>query len=174
VFLPPWRSISIIIICSPKTNSKSDSATFPKPEPLAVNPDSIPGVLQSIGQWVVWKYVWNPDKKRKDGGGEKGDWDKPLYNARTGRHASSTDPATWCDFETVLAAYRNGGWDGIGFALTENLGIVGIDLDHCRDRKAETIERRSQKIIKVVRSYTEVSPSGTGLRIIERLSLADV
>src|SRR5262249_24216161 len=52
-----------------------------------------------------------------------------------------------------------------GVVLTEDTGIVGIDLDCCRDPKTGTVDSWAQAIIDEVRSYTEVSPSGTGIRI---------
>jgi primase-polymerase (primpol)-like protein len=49
--------------------------------------------------------------------------------------------------------------------VTEEDHIVGIDLDHCRDPKTGKIEPWAQDIIETVDSYTELSPSGTGIRI---------
>jgi hypothetical protein len=115
---------------------------------------------------VVWRYVWNPDKKRKDGSGLKGAWDKPPKNARTGVPASSTDPATWCDFKTALRAYRRGRWDGVGFVPRPEDTVTITDLDHCRDPKTGVIEARAQAIVDELKTYTEISPSGTGLRIV--------
>ena len=34
-------------------------------------------------------------------------------------------------FNVVLTAYETGGFDGISLALTPEVGITGIDLDHC-------------------------------------------
>jgi hypothetical protein len=109
--------------------------------------------------------VWNPKKMRKDGSGMKGDWDKPLFNAHTGRLASSTDPRTWAPFDDAFAAYRNGGWDGIGFVLTLEDGLTGFDLDHCRDKDTGAIvETKARRVVDDMKTYFEVSPSGTGLR----------
>jgi putative DNA primase/helicase len=139
-----------------------------KPRPLPVLPDGIPAVLKSRPQWVVWRFVWNPDKKRKDGSGQKGDWDKPPFDAHTGQYASSTEPRTWATFEEALDAYRRGGWDGIGFLpLPEDyLGV--IDLDGCRDRATGAVKPWAAKIMIMMDTYTEVSPSGTGLRIVSK------
>jgi primase-polymerase (primpol)-like protein len=63
-----------------------------------------------------------------------------------------------------MAAYRRGGWDGIGYVPTAGEGITGIDLDHCREGKI--IKSWARRIATEIDSYTEISPSGTGLRII--------
>ena len=115
--------------------------------------ENIPAELKAIPQWVTWKYFFR-DK-----------WTKPPFNAHTGDLASSNDPATWSDYETAVAAYRNGGFDGIGFVLTRELRFVGIDLDHCIDPRTYAIEAWALEIIDHLNSYTEVSPRGTGLRI---------
>jgi hypothetical protein len=117
---------------------------------------------------VVWKYVWKPDKNRKDGSGMKGDWDKPPFNAHTRGLASSTDRRTWASFKKAFRTYKAGGWDGIGIVLTDDLGIVGIDLDHCRDKQTGKLKRWARDVIKSVGSYTEISPSGRGIRILAR------
>src|SRR6516162_915046 len=85
----------------------TDHATG-RPAALTVLPDGIPALLKERAQWVLWRYVWNPDKKRKDGSGEMGEWDKPPFNAHTGGYASSADARTWATFDEVLDAYRRG------------------------------------------------------------------
>jgi hypothetical protein len=162
-------------ICSGANGSAPAVATAqeaqtPKPVALDVREESIPAELKAIAHWVVWPYVWNPKKKRKDGSGKLGEWDKPPHNAQTGRRASSTDPSTWFDFATAMSTYCKYGdeLDGIGIVLTEDVGIVGVDLDHCRNPDTGQIEPWAQEIIDELRSYTEVSPSATGIRIVVR------
>jgi hypothetical protein len=139
-----------------------------RPKPLAVRANSIPAGLRENPQWVVWRYTWKPDKKSKDGSGKKGDWDKPPFDAKTGKLASTTDPLTWATFEQAWNAYRSGDWDGIGLVLTDGLGLVGIDLDGCRDRDSGVIEPWAQEIIDEAGSYAETSPSGRGIRVIAK------
>jgi hypothetical protein len=150
----------------PGGSGQAPPARTPRPRPPRVRPKNIPDRLKDLDQWVVWKYVWNPDKRRKDGSGLKGDWDKPPSNARTGGRASSTDRATWCDFKTALRVYIKGGWDGIGFVpLPEDLLTI-TDLDSCRNPGTGVIEARALAIVSELKTYTEISPSGTGLRIV--------
>ena len=47
-------------------------------------------------------------------------------------------------------------------------GIVGVDLDGCRDPSTGSIEGWATRIINGLLSYTEVSPSGTGVKILVR------
>src|SRR5262249_50058204 len=58
-----------------------------------------------------------------------------------------------------------------GFVLTQADPFVGVDLDHCRDRETGAIEPWAEEIIALLWSYTEITPSGTGLRIFVRATL---
>jgi primase-polymerase (primpol)-like protein len=49
--------------------------------------------------------------------------------------------------------------------LTQENGIVGIDLDHCFNPETSKCEQWAIDIINKMDSYTEVSPSGEGIRI---------
>jgi primase-polymerase (primpol)-like protein len=135
-----------------------------RPQALAVRPDDIPPELRQLAQWVVWKYVPEVDPET----GET-NWDKPPRRP-DGRLASSTNPQTWSPYETALAAYQAGGLDGLGIALdgrenADGLVLVAVDLDHCTDRLSGRTEPWAQAIIDAIRSYSEISPSGTGIRI---------
>jgi len=44
-------------------------------------------------------------------------------------------------------------------------GLVGIDLDDCRDPETGALRRWARRVIKKLKSYAEVSPSGTGVKI---------
>ena len=120
------------------------------------NRDSIPAELRSLRQWVGWRLVHVPDRKKPT--------KKPL-NPRTGELASTTDPATWGTFDDALVCP---GSDGVGFVFTANDPYVGIDLDECRDTKTGALDQIASDIIARLASYTEVSPSGTGPHVIVR------
>jgi hypothetical protein len=141
-------------------------ATATRPTPAPVDMDMIPAVLKAIARWCVWRYVQDADPETGDV-----DWDKPPVNAKTGGLASSTNAKTWSTFEDARAAYSRGGLDGVGFVLHVGPGdhdgpvIVAIDLDKCRDPETGVIEDWALQIIRAINSYTEVSPSGRGIRI---------
>jgi putative DNA primase/helicase len=122
--------------------------------------DVIPDALRMRPQWVAWRYETRP------GPGEPKPTKVP-YNPRHGGKASSTDPGTWSTFDNVVLAADNG-YDGIGFVFAADDEVVGVDLDHCRNPETGSIEAWAIEILGETRSYTEVSPSGTGLHVFLR------
>jgi putative DNA primase/helicase len=136
------------------------SATRPRPLPVVVG--NIPAALKDVPHWLVWKYVEEIDP-------ETGavDWDKPPLCARGGP-GSSTNKKTWADFKTALVYFRERRLDGLGFVLHHNgqdRRLVAVDLDKCRNAETGEIEEWALNIIRALNSYSEVSPSGTGIRI---------
>ena len=82
--------------------------------------------------------------------------------------AKTNDASTFSDFATAMKAYAMGGWDGIGFRVSE--GIGAIDIDHCI-REDGTLNDVAASILGFFPdSYFERSPSGTGLRGFFKLS----
>jgi P4 family phage/plasmid primase-like protien len=90
----------------------------------------------------------------------------------SGRKAKSNTPSTWTGFEEVLSAYESGDFTGIGFMFGEDGPYVGVDLDGCVTDGDLT--GGAWDIVKRLDSYTEGSPSGTGLHIICRGFLPDL
>lgn len=133
--------------------------TTDKPVVLPVHVDGIPAELHLLNQFGVWRFEQYTDE-------ESGEvwWDKIPINARTGRRASSTNPQTWSAFDVAAGAYERGGYDGLAYFLHRDAGIVGLDLDKCRDAASGVIERWAQRIVDKLRTYTELSPSARGLR----------
>jgi hypothetical protein len=125
-----------------------------KPKFLHPKLNRIPDELCGFNNWVVWKAVIKGGK-----------WAKVPFNPKNGKPASSTDPATWSVINSVCHTLGGGGYDGIGFMLSKDNQIIGIDLDHCRNPGTGEIKAWAHEIIKSIDSYTEISPSGTGIRI---------
>lgn len=92
--------------------------------------------------------------------------DKLPIDPKTGKAADSTDPATWADYATAAAAVTPLGCRGVGFVLGD--GFAGIDLDHCIDPATGVVDDTALDIVDAMQSYTEISPSGTGLHILWR------
>ena len=109
---------------------------------------NIPHELQQRPQWVAYE----PGSKI------------PL-DPRTGRYASITDSLTWGTFEEALRRAEEHGL-GVGFVFSSGDPFVGVDLDKCRDPESGEVAQWAQEIIEELDSYTEVSPSGTGVHII--------
>jgi len=61
--------------------------------------------------------------------------------------------------------------DGIGFVLAEADPFCAVDLDKCV--KDGVIEIWASEVIESLNSYTEISPSGTGIRIICKATLGE-
>jgi hypothetical protein len=78
--------------------------------------------------------------------------------------ASSTDPSTWSSFQDAVDAYSAVGADGIGLVLTDKAHITCIDLDRVIGEDG-TLDARAQTIVDLCDSWTEISPSGTGLHV---------
>ena len=117
------------------------------------NPENIPAELKKYPNWVVWKLRKRGDK-----------WTKPPLNPKTGKDAKVNDPKTWSDFDTAWAAYAQKNYDGIGIVLKKEMGIAGFDFDHCIDASGN-LNKKVLGYVQKIDSYTEISPSGTGIRI---------
>lgn len=124
---------------------------------MPVNFVNIPDVLKQTASFCVWKL-----EKRS------GRPTKVPYNPRTGAMARTNDPSTFADFNTAMKAYAIGGWDGIGYRVSE--GIGAIDIDHCI-REDGSLNDVAASILGIFSTaYFEKSPSGTGLRGFFKLS----
>ena len=115
---------------------------------MALNYAAIPDDLKQLPQWVVHNG------------------DKIPHSPRTGRRASVTNPTTWGTFEAACNAVETKDFSGIGFVFTESDPFVGIDFDHCLTEGQ--LEPWVKQQLKSLGSYTELSPSGTGLHVIGR------
>src|SRR5215217_5743099 len=118
-----------------------------------------PDELRTANQFVCWC------EEDRDG-----DITKVPYSVHGGR-ASSTNPKTWAPFEAAIAYAEEHGMSGVGFVFTEDDPFAGIDIDKCRDAETGEIEPWAWKIVTAFDSYTEVSPSGTGLHIFVKATL---
>jgi putative DNA primase/helicase len=100
---------------------------------------------------------------------------KRPYTPATGVAASSTDPATWGTYEEACAAYRRGGWDGVGFFFHKGDEHADpfcvLDLDKVRDPETGRLDPRAEEIVRDLDSLTEPSVSATGLHIVAKGTL---
>ena len=122
---------------------------------LASDIERVPDALTARDQWVCWR------REERDG-----KTTKVPVEPSTGEYASTTDPDTWTDFETALEEIDTTDADGVGFVFTDHDSLVGIDLDDCRDPDSGTIDDWARDIVTRLDSYTEVSPSGTGVHVL--------
>lgn len=120
--------------------------------------ENVPEELKSSLQWVLWRLETRDGKPTK------------VPYQTTGWKAKSDDPTTWATFNAVLDVYikEGGRFSGIGFVLSEDDPFAGVDLDHCLDPETSLIVPWALEIIHELDSYTEITPSGQGIRIFAR------
>jgi primase-polymerase (primpol)-like protein len=121
--------------------------------------------LQTRRQWVCWLTIPRGETSTKPPINPHVDHRLPLKK----RLADPTDSTTWSTY--ALARTMSRQCDGIGFMFAETDPYVGIDLDKCRDTGTGALEEWARRIVERLNSYTELSPSGTGIHIILRASL---
>ncbi len=115
---------------------------------------NIPDELKERRQSLLWRL-----ESKAEGGVTK------IPYRVDGRRASSTNPETWTDFETAVSRFERGGFDGIGFAFTKDDPFTGIDLDDCMSLDTGEITPGAAELVRRFDSYTEITPSGEGLRV---------
>ncbi len=130
-----------------------------QPALLAVESNRSLWELAERRQFVGWKYAPNPD-----GGKPK----KPPINPHTGKYANDTAPETWGTFAEAERAAIRYGLAGAGFVFTPEDPYAGVDLDNCRNPETGELEPWAERVVEAFDSYAEVSPSGTGVKIICR------
>jgi hypothetical protein len=114
----------------------------------------VPQELRGHPQWVAWRPETTPD----------GRCVKPPYRLSNPRkRADVMDPATWGTYEEALAVAGERG--GVGYVLTPDDPYSVIDLDSCRNPDTGQIEPAAAEVVRLLDSYTEISPSGKGLHV---------
>ncbi len=111
---------------------------------------------------MLWRYEEGKDKD----GIPTGKWIKKPCQTN-GYAAKHNDSSTWASFDEVMAVYKQGGFDGIFLALPLDRSLIGGDFDDCLNPVTKKITAPEiADIIKRFNTYTEISPSGSGLRVI--------
>jgi len=123
------------------------------------NINLIPSELKPRPQWVNWEYEQR----------QNNDYAKVPYSPVTGQRADVSNPATWGTFDQAVERANSApGQIGIGFVFTPQDPYCGIDLDNCINPDTGIIEPWALNIITSISSYTEISPSGLGVKIFIR------
>lgn len=131
---------------------------------------NLPAELRLLPNWVLWRleYPNGPDKKAS----------KVPYSIK-GYKASTMNAEHWSTFDECFNILQIGGYDGLGFVFT-NTDYSGIDLDDARffhtgepNPNYQADLNRQIKIAHEFDSYSELSPSGTGLHIIVKGKVPD-
>jgi hypothetical protein len=120
------------------------------PEPFSYIPDE----LKAVPQWVMWRFEDRDGKKTKI----------PYNPKQPSEKAKANDPTTWATFTEARIVMDAELFDGLGFEFTQP--FCGIDYDHVRDPQSGEISADVANEIRSLDSYTEISPSGTGVHVI--------
>jgi putative DNA primase/helicase len=115
----------------------------------------LPRDVQIAAAFLLWK--------REDGR------KVPYYvngKRRRGQNGSAEDRRWLVPFAHAESAYRSGDYDGIGLALLPGLDVIALDFDDCRALNGKISSSLADYFIE--QSYAEVSPSGTGIRVLLR------
>lgn len=114
-----------------------------------------PSELRNLPAWLIWRYEHDDklDKPRK----------MPYYTnggIRHGVQGRTEDRNQLTTFDAAKSAAARRGYDGVGFALMPEFGLVALDFDDCvTDQGLDaTVENL------VAGTYAEYSPSGNGVR----------
>jgi predicted P-loop ATPase len=100
-------------------------------------------------RWVNWQYVQKEKDKKPT---------KVPKNPYTGGNAMPNESSTWSDYNTARSKS-----DKIGIQLGLKAGnLVGFDFDNILSD--EKLLKEAKEFLDKANTYTEVSPSGNGLR----------
>lgn len=106
--------------------------------------------------WLLWKKENRNDRPTK------------VPYKSPGVFGSSTDPTTWSTYYQLKEKYFKqtpfSQERGIGIVFEDTANIVGVDFDHCI--KDGVLHSDVEKFVKEANTYTEISPSGTGLHLL--------
>lgn len=125
------------------------------PPLLPPDESGIPPELKAMARWAPWEARWNAKRNK---------YDKiPHSVIRPELRISTAHPDRWAGFASAWAVYQAKGLAGVGFCLTGQKQVTGADLDRCV--KDGVVAPWALEVVKKLNSYTEISPSGNGLRI---------
>lgn len=116
--------------------------------------ENIPQEIKPLKQWLIWKLT---------------DQGKIPHSPFTGGNCDANDHSNFATFDTAHKAYNKFKLSGIG--LAPGNGYALIDFDECISDQGQ-IDPNVWHIIELLNSYTEITPSGKGIRIIVKAKLA--
>jgi predicted P-loop ATPase len=116
--------------------------------------DNIPALMRQHPRWMLWTLNGEARKVPR------------AASSPHGKNINAHNPNYWCDFEKILGAKDLLNCPGFALGPVANgPTFAGIDLDDCRNPATGIIEDWAWAIIRAFDSYTEISPSGSGLKI---------
>jgi putative DNA primase/helicase len=136
-------------------------STSTSPIWLSVEPANIPEELRQGKRFVAWRPEARKGKPKPA---------KVPYSPDAPKGASSKAPAQWMTFDQAVKYASVTMLAGIMRAFLHEDRMVGIDLDNCLDPAIPTptvddLAPWAAEIVKRLDTYTEISPSGTGVKL---------
>ena len=119
------------------------------------SPDALPPEIKVIKGWLLWKYELNV--------GEAKPRKVPYYidgRRRFGIQGSASDVAALATFDDALQACSKSDYAGIGLAILPPWNITAVDFD---DVITDGVIGQDVAAL-IAGTYSEVSPSGRGVR----------
>jgi len=139
--------------------AESDPSVFTEEEQAEFRLPLVPTELKQKPNWVRWKLE-----------SVSGRLTKVPYQLNDNK-ASSTDPKTWNTYGAIVKGVVLSETQGIGI-MTDS-SFVGFDLDGCRNPQTGEITEWAKRIVNLLGTYCEVTPSGTGVRVYALGTLPD-
>ena len=115
--------------------------------------EKLPAELIERGAFCLWRYEEREGKMTK------------IPYQVNGLRADPSNRASFIDYSTIISHIAE--YNGIGIGLFGD--ICAIDIDHCVT--GGKMSDMAQDIISSMDTYTEYSPSGTGIRILFRATI---
>lgn len=142
------------------SDSQVDDGINSKPKAPEIHTENIPRESKACPNWTLWKYVFR-----------KGKWTKVPYQPNK-KEGDSSDPSKWTTYETAIDTYNNNKnlFDGIGFTFDPSGPFSGVDFDDCINEDG-SIEPAVEGYLNKLNSYSEVSPSGKGIKVFTKAKL---
>jgi len=116
--------------------------------------DNIPATLKQRPNWVCWGIRDAPPKAPFN--------PASLFSGRPSP-AKAGVRETWGSYQAAADCVRHGLAHGIGYEF-DGIGVYGVDLDHVIGN-AGMLTLQAREVVDKLASYTEISPSGTGMHV---------
>jgi len=127
---------------------------------IDIDPEQVSEQFTKRARWVAWTTEVRDGKPKKP----------PVVansaHRKFGQYADITDPTCLTSFDEALKYLEvRDGLEGIGFALSDDDGLVVLDIDDCLTPDGR-LDPAVWEFVKQQDSYTEWSPSREGIHIL--------
>jgi hypothetical protein len=136
----------------------------PRGPKLVEGPPSLRALPPPLARLAEFRRfcLWDPDERDEAGKQKK----SPRRCSNPALYASTKRPETLGTFAEARAAMALYPTLRVGYVLTQDDLIVFLDFDGCRNPETGEVSPWARRHIDELRTYTEITPSGTGLRMI--------